>query len=411
MYRDFPIDKIREQFPALKRVHNEKTVVYFDGPGGSQVVEAAIDAMAGYMRRGGANLHGLFPSSHETEKIIEEAKEALGDLLGVDKREIAFGANATSLTFAVSRALGRNIKPGDEIVVSEIDHRAGVDPWITMAEDKGAVVRWIKVDLKTLTLDLSNLNSIINEKTVLVAAALASNAIGTINDIERISKRAREVGAIMAVDAVHAVPHIAIDCEKLGADILVCSTYKFFGPHIGIIFISEKIFETLVPYKLMPAPKNIPDKLETGTQNHEGIAGIRPAVDFIASIGEGSTRREKLLDSFKKIEVYENRLANKIRDSLALIPRVKLYQASADTKKTPTIAFRIEGISPQEACKYVIENYSVFIADGDYYATTLAQKLQIDEKGGFIRAGLAPYNTEAEVDIFINAIKSLVSEL
>ena len=411
MYNDFPVHKIREQFPALKRIHNEKTVVYFDGPGGSQVVETAIEAMSNYMRSGGANLHGQFPTSHETEKIIIEAKEALGDLLGVNQREIAFGANATSLTFAVARALGRNIKAGDEIVVSEIDHRAGVDPWITMAEDNGAQVSWIKVDPDTLTLDLSNLDTIINEKTVLVAVALASNAIGTINDIESISKRAKEVGAIMAVDAVHAAPHISIDCNKLGADILVCSAYKFFGPHIGIIVIREEVFEALVPYKLMPGPKNIPDKMETGTQNHEGIAGIKPAVDFIASLGEGNTRREKLLDSFKKIEAYENKLANKLRDNLALISRVKLYQASADTRKTPTIAFRIEGISPIEVCKYVIDNYSVFIADGDFYATTLAQKLGLDEDGGFIRAGLAPYNTEEEVDIFINAIKLLVSKL
>lgn len=407
---EFPIQKVREQFPALKRTYNGKEVAYFDGPGGSQVVEASIEAIVGYMRRGGANLHGQFPSSHETEEIVKEAKEALGDLLGAKPKEIALGANTTTLAFAVARGLGSNWKPGDEIVVSEIDHRAGADPWITVAEDKGVTVRWLQVNPETFTLDLSNLESVINEKTVLVGTALASNAVGTINDVSKISKRAKEVGAVVAVDCVHAVPHIAVDRDELGADVLLCSVYKFFGPHIGVAAIREEVFEKIEPYKLSPAPRHIPDKLETGTQNHEGIAGIKPAVEFIASLGEGSTRRERILSAFERIEAYENSLASSVRESLAKIPGVKLYQAPKTIRKTPTIAFRIEGMTPQEVCKYVVDNYSVFIADGDFYATTLADKLDINKDGGWVRAGLAPYNTKEEADRFIEAVKK-VSEL
>lgn len=406
--KEFPIEKIRAQFPALKRVHNGKKVAYFDGPGGAQVVEASIEAICNYMRRGGANLHGQFPSSIETEETIKEAKEALADLLGVKAKEIALGANTTTLAFAIARALGRDWKEGDEIVVSEIDHRAGADPWITIAEEKGVKVRWLEVNTETFTLELSDLDNLVNNNTVLVGIALASNAIGTINDVKRIAARAKEVGAMVAVDAVHAAPHIAIDRDELNADILLCSVYKFFGPHIGVATIRAEAFENLKPYKLYPAPKYFPDKLETGTQNHEGIAGIKPAIEFIASLGEGTTRRAKILSAFEKIEVYENSLADKIRRNLKEHSRVTVYEAPENIRKTPTIAFRIDGISPQQVCKYVIDNYSVFIAEGDFYATTLANKLDVNKDGGWVRAGLAPYNTEEEVDRFIDAIKTLL---
>lgn len=404
----YPIRLIRQQFPALNRMYNNRPAAYFDGPGGSQVVAAAIEAIAGYMQKGGANLHGQFPSSHETEEHILEAKRAMADLLGVQYNEIAFGANTTTLAFSVARAVARNWGPGDEIVVTELDHRGNVDPWVTAAREKGASVRWIKVNNDTLTLDLTDLDAIINEKTVLVAVGLASNAVGTVNQVEKVSARARKVGALVAVDAVHAVPHFSVDRDYLGADMLFCSVYKFFGPHIGVAAISSEVFERLETYKLLPAPGYIPDKLETGTQNHEGIAGIRPAVDFIAALGTGDTRRQQILSGYQKIEEHENRLAGRIRENLSGLPRVKLYQAPEHIRKTPTIAFTVEGISPLEACRRVIERYSIFIADGDFYATTLAEKLDINKDGGWIRAGLAPYNSEEEADRFIEAINDLV---
>ena len=404
----YPIDLVRQQFPALERTHNGRPVAYFDGPGGSQVVAGCIEAMAGYMRRGGANLHGGFASSLETEAHIAAAKLAMADLLNARAQEIAFGANATTLLFHASRAIGRNWKPGDEIVVTELDHRGNVDPWITLAKDKGVTVRWIRVDTGTFTLDLSGLDSIINDKTVLVAVGLASNAVGTINDLTRITARARQVGALVAVDAVQAVPHFSVDFQAIGADILSCSAYKFFGPHIGILAIRAELFERLDVYKLVPAPSEAPDKLETGTLNHEGIAGIKPAVEFIAGLGTGGTRRERIVSGYAAMEAHEHRLAEKIRSALAGMPGIRLYQAAPAVRKTPTVALTVAGLSPAEVCRQVVETSSVFVADGNFYAWTLAERLGILPTGAWVRAGLSPYNTEEEVDRFIAAMARLV---
>jgi selenocysteine lyase/cysteine desulfurase len=248
----FPINEVREQFPALNRTLNGKQAAYLDGPGGSQVIMSSIEAMVNYMSSGGANLHGSFPTSHETEEIIYESKLAVSDFLGVLPKEVAFGANMTTLTLSIARALGRTWNQGDEIVVTELDHRANVDPWLTVAEDRGMTVKWLEVDTDSFTLNTDNLDSIINEKTRLVAIGLASNAIGTINDIKKISNRAKSVGALVAVDAVHAAPHMSIDRDEMGIDILVCSSYKFFGPHVGIATIKTDLFESLNPYKLAP---------------------------------------------------------------------------------------------------------------------------------------------------------------
>jgi len=371
------------------------------------VVGGCIDAMADYMRKGGANLHGQFASSVETEAHIAAAKLAMADLLNADPGEIAFGANATTLLLHTARALGRNWKPGDEIVVTELDHRGNVDPWITLAKDKGVTVRWIKVDTGTFTLDLSGLDSIINEKTVLVAVGLASNAVGTVNELTRITARARQVGALVAVDAVQAVPHFSVDFRALDADILSCSAYKFFGPHIGIVAIRAELFQRLEVYKLVPAPEQAPDKLETGTLNHEGIAGIKPAVEFIAALGAGGTRRERIIAGYEAMEAHENRLAERIRSALAAMPGVRLYQAGPAVRKTPTVALTVTGIAPAAVCRQIVETASVFVADGNFYAWTLAERLGILPTGAWVRAGLSPYNTDEEVDRFIAAMARL----
>jgi cysteine desulfurase family protein (TIGR01976 family) len=403
----YPIELVRQQFPALRRSHNGRPVAYFDGPGGSQVVGTCIEAMADYMRRGGANLHGQFASSLETEAIIHEAKAAMADLLNADAREIAFGANATTLLFHAARAVGRDWQPGDEIVVTELDHRGNVDPWLTLAEDKGVTVRWIKVDTETFTLDLSDLDSLVNEKTKLVAVGLASNAVGTVNDVARVAARAKAVGALVAVDAVQAVPHFSVDFKALGADILTCSAYKFFGPHLGIVAIRFELFEGLRVYRLVPAPSEAPDKLETGTLNHEGLAGIRPAVEFIAALGTGTTRRERIVSGYARMEEHENRLAEKMRATLSGLPRVRLYQAAPAVRKTPTVALTVAGFTPSEVCRRVIETASVFVADGNFYAWTLAERLGINAAGAWVRAGLSPYNSEEEVDRFLEVMTTL----
>lgn len=403
----FPITEVREQFPALKRIYKERPVAYFDGPGGSQVVKSAIQAITAYMEKGGANLHGTFPSSWETEEIIAEARSAVADFLNVQAKEVAFGANMTTLTIAIAGALGKQFQAGDEIVVTEMDHRANVDPWMMMAKDRGLHVKWIPINPETLELDLTHLENIITEKTKLVAVGLASNAIGTIVDIAPIAARAKGVGALIAADAVHAAPHMVIDRDRQEIDILLCSAYKFFGPHIGIAAIKEEVFEALEPYKLTTSPSYYPDKLETGTQNHEGIAGIKPAIAFFEQFGEGDTRRQRLVSGMEKLEHYENHLAGQLRSGLSKLGKVRLWQAGPDVPKTPTIAFQVEGIEPLEVCRLLAEDHSIFVASGHFYASTLGERLDVNKSGGWIRAGLAPYNTEEEVDKLIKAVAAL----
>ncbi|CAA9427777.1 Cysteine desulfurase [uncultured Rubrobacteraceae bacterium] len=407
MQRTFDVQAVREQFPALGRTYNGRSVVYFDGPGGSQAARQSIDAISGYMERGGANLHGVFPTSTETEEILAVTRGAAADFLGATPEEVAFGANMTTLTFAISRALAEEWDENSEIVVTELDHRANVDPWLLAAGEKGAKVRWVSVDPETLTLDREDLAQNINEKTKLVAVGLASNAVGTANDVAAVAERAHGVGAIVAVDAVHAAPHIPVDRDAIGADIVTCSAYKFFGPHVGVTAIRRDLFERLNFYRLDPAPHHIPDKLETGTQNHEGIAGVKGALDFIASLGEGASQREKLADAMQTVEAYEADLASKFRAGLGGIPGVELYAAPDGVRKTPTIAFRVEGHTTDEVCARMLE-HGFFIAAGDFYASTLAAKLGIRDSGGFVRAGLAPYNTEQEVERFVEALEGLV---
>jgi cysteine desulfurase family protein (TIGR01976 family) len=409
MQRTFDVQAVREQFPALGRMHNSRGVVYFDGPGGSQVARQAIDAITGYMERGGANLHGVFPTSTETEEILADTRSAAADFLGVEPDEIAFGANMTTLTFAVSRALAGGWDQDSEIVVTELDHRANVDPWIIAAAERGARVRWIRVDPETLTLDENDLEQNITGRTKLVAIGLASNAVGTVNDVAAVADRAHSAGALVAVDAVHAAPHLPLDRDAIGADVITCSAYKFFGPHVGVTAIRRHLFEKMGVYRLDPAPDYIPDKLETGTQNHEGIAGVKGALDFISSLGEGTSQREKLTSAMKAVEEQEAALAENFRITLRDIPGVKLYAAPDGVRKTPTIAFTVQGKAPEEVCLQMLE-HGFFIAAGDFYASTLAEKLGIGDSGGFIRAGLAPYNTEVEVERFVDALEGIIRE-
>jgi len=407
MQRTFEVRAVREQFPALGRTHKGRGVVYFDGPGGSQVARQAIDAITGYMERGGANLHGVFPTSTETEEILADTRSAAADFLGAAHDEVAFGANMTTLTLEISRALARGWDEDSEIVVTELDHRANVDPWLIAAAEQGARVRWVSVDPETLTLDQNDLEQNINDRTKLVAIGLASNAVGTINDVAAVAEKAHSAGTLVAVDAVHAAPHIPLDRDAIGADVITCSAYKFFGPHVGVTAIRRDLFEKMGVYRLEPAPDHIPDKLETGTQNHEGIAGVKGALDFISSLGEGTSQREKLASAMQTIEEHEAALAETFRAALRDLPGVKLYAAPDGVRKTPTIAFGVEGHTPEEICARMLE-HGFFIAAGDFYASTLAEKLGIVESGGFVRAGLAPYNTEEEVEMFVEGLERFV---
>lgn len=406
--KPYPIEEIRSQFPSLKRQYKGKQVSYFDGPGGSQIVQGAIDALVNYVHQGRSNVHGNFITSKETDEIMYQARLAMADFVGAYPEEVAFGPNSTTLVYSLSRALGRHISPGDEIVVSELDHHCNIDPWVDIAVEKGAIIRWIKLNVDTLELDLENLNEIINSKTKIVAIGYGSNGVGTITDVAKINARAHEVNAITVVDAVHGSPHRVVDRNELGADIIFLSAYKFFGPFIGAIIIKKTLFENLRPYKVKPASNHIPENFETGTQNHEGLAGLPAVINFIASLGTGETRREKVVSGMERVTSYENHLANKFRNALKQIPEVKLFQASDSTPKTPTIAFRINSIPPAEVCIKLCEEYSILVGSGHFYALTIGDLLDLNSSGGWIRVGISLYTLESEIDQLILALKSII---
>lgn len=402
----YDVQAIRDHFPALRRTENGIPVAFLDGPGGSQVVDTAIEAMANYLIRGSANVHGVFSTSVDTDALIVRARAAMADLLGGQPDEVAFGANMTTLNFALARAMSRGWREGDEVVVTELDHRANVDPWISAALDKGATVRWIRVDRDRLTLDLRDLSEVVTPKTKVVAVGLASNVVGTINDVKTIAEAAHAVGAKVVVDAVHAAPHMFIDRDALGADAILCSPYKFFGPHLGVASINAELFDDLDTYKVLPQLTERPDKIETGTLNHEGIAGAEGAVKFIASLGEGATAREKIRSAMEKIAEHEDALAHRIRERLRALPGFKVFAAPDGVRKTPTIAFRVEGLAPRDVCLHALQK-ALYIACGDFYATTLALVLGIRASGSWVRVGLAPYTTREEVERLVESMEEL----
>lgn len=405
----FPVKQLRASFPALSELDNKKPFIYFDGPGGTQMAQQSLNAMVGYITDGMANLHGAFQTSVKTDALLEEGRKAVADFLHCEPAEVAFGQNMTSLAFSIARSLGGFISQSDQIVVTELDHRANVDPWVTLGKDKGAKIKFIQVNPETYTLELDSLNDIITDDTKIVAVGMSSNVTGTVTDIERIIARAKEVNALVVVDAVHAVPHIAIDFKTLGCDVLLCSAYKFFGPHLGIAVIAASLFEKLPVYKLQPAPQQIPDKLETGTQNHEAIAGLIGAISFIADLGEGETRREKIRSGMHQIDAYEQELANRIESFLKQQPDLTLYRAPEGARKTPTFAFTIKNVNAREAADWFAQHYNMNIADGHFYASTMADKLGMNPMGGWIRIGLAPYNTIEEVELFEKALQEFIA--
>lgn len=407
--KEFPIEEVRSLFPALTIKEKDQIFpIYFDGPGGTQMAQPCIDRMLEYITTGMANLHGTFSTSIKTDKLLEEAKASVGDLLNCSPREVAFGQNMTSLAFQVAQSLKNFISEGDEIVVTQLDHRANVDPWLYLAKETGAVVKFIPVNKQELTLDLSDLDKIITSRTRLVAVGLASNLTGTISDAEAIFAKAKTVEAFTIADAVHAVPHFPVNFKKMDCDIMFCSAYKFFGPHIGIAAIKSELFEKLPVPKLKPAPNEIPYRLETGTQNHEGIAGLCGAIGFIEQLGEGENAAERIHSGMKRIEDYEQLLINEMEAFLNSLPEVELYRAPEEIKKTPTFSFRIDNIHSREATRFFAEKYNLCIADGHFYASTMAEVFPVMESGGWIRIGFAPYNTIEEIEIFKKALKDLI---
>jgi cysteine desulfurase family protein (TIGR01976 family) len=398
------ISSIRSQFPALQRMHNGLPVAYFDAPGGTQVPLSVAEAMTDYLLHHNANTHWPYPTSAETDAIITSAREAAADLLNADASEIAFGANMTTLTFHLGRALGRMWSEGDEIIITELDHHANVAPWRALATDRGVVVKSAKLNCDASQLDYDHLASLVTDRTKLIAAGGASNALGTINDLERIAKIAKDAKALFFVDAVHLAPHELIDVKRIGCDFLACSAYKFYGPHVGILFGRHELLDTLPFPKLAPAPDRAPERVETGTQNHEGIAGVAATIDFLASIGgEGGTRRERLTRAYAALHEQGLQLTRKLWDALSAMKHVRLYGPPPTEPRTPTVSFVVEGMHCEDLARALAEK-AIFASSGDFYASTVCARFGIES---LLRVGCGCYTTEEEVTRLIEAVASL----
>jgi cysteine desulfurase family protein (TIGR01976 family) len=401
------LDSIRARFPALARHHNGRPVAYFDGPGGTQVPQPVVDAVSDYLLHHNANTHWAYPTSAETDALLEAARAALADFVGGRPSGIAFGANMTTLTLHLGRALGRGWAEGDEIVVTELDHHANVDTWRQLARERGFVVKAVPFRVETGQLDMAALAAAIGSKTRLVAIGAASNALGTINDVRRAALLAHEAGALAFVDAVHYAPHALVDVEALGADFLACSAYKFYGPHVGVLWGRESLIDALDLPRLVPAPSTSPENLETGTQNHEGIVGAAAAVDFLASLAEGQTRRARLQAAFASLHVRGQELLEQLWAGLQATSAVTVYGPPPGQPRTPTVSFAVKGV-PSERVARALAEQAVFVSHGDFYATTVVERLGHAEDG-VVRAGCACYTTAEEVDRLIAAVKRLRS--
>jgi cysteine desulfurase family protein (TIGR01976 family) len=407
------VEAIRARFPALALTHDDRPMAFFDGPGGTQVPDSVIDAVSRYYRESNANHGGAFPTSQRSDAIVDDAHAALGDLLGVDADEISLGPNMTTLTFHVSRALASSFRPGDEIVVTALDHQANVDPWIAAARDHELVVRTWEPRLEDCTLRLEDLDAVLSERTRLVAVGWASNAVGTINPVREIADRARSTGALTYVDAVHAAPHLPLDARAAGADFVACSVYKFFGPHLGALYSRRELMASLPRYKVRPAP--VP--FETGTGNHEGDAGAAAAVEYLADLGTayggasaGSSRRERVLAGMQAVRAYELDLYRHLAAGLASLDSVRILGLTADAdvgRRTPTAAITIDGVSPHDAAVRLGER-GIAVWDGDFYATGLIERLGFAAEG-VLRIGLMHYNTRAEVDRLLEELATIVA--
>jgi cysteine desulfurase family protein (TIGR01976 family) len=403
--------RIRARFPALAREMDGHPVVLVDAPGGSQVPEPVIEAMAGYLRHSNSNHGGAFATSQETDAVIDEAHRASADLLNADPDEVVFGPNATTLLFAVSRSIGRTLGPGDEVVVTRLDHDANVRPWVLTAADAGASVRWVDLRDDDVTLDLESFEAALSERTKLVAFTLASNAVGTITPAADLVRLVRDrTPALVVCDGVHLAQHRRIDVRAIGADLVACSPYKIFGPHLGILFGRREVLARLTPYKVRPATDARPGAFETGTQNHEAMAGWIAAVEYLASLGEGPSRRAALASAFTSaVTPWEDALSRRFLEGLATLPGVRLW-GIADVgrlaERTPTFAVRVAGRHPAETAKALAER-GVFVWDGHYYALELMERLGLQETGGAVRIGFTHYHTPDEVDRVLEELAAL----
>ena len=422
MPQTLDLSSYRRYFPALAQNIDGKQAVYFDNPGGTQVAQQVIDAMVSYLVEANANTNGAFVTSQRTDQVIAAARSAMADFLhAASPSEIVFGPNMTTLTFAFSRAIGKTLQPGDEIVVTTLDHDANVAPWLALQE-RGVVIRTVDVHPEDVTLDMEDMLAKIGERTKLVALGYASNAVGTINDVATVINWAHQVGALVWIDAVQYAPHGPIDVQTLDADFLVCSSYKFFGPHLGILYGKSEHLQRFPAYKVRPASDVAPERWETGTQNHEGLAGLVGAVDYLALLGREqsshysdtfdaasrsySHRQRELKLAMQAIMDYERELAARLLAGLREIKGLRIYGITNPqdlTRRVPTVACTIEGFSPRELAEY-LASQGIFAWDGNYYALGVMERLGLEEHGGALRLGMAHYNTLDEIERVLGAL-------
>jgi len=405
---------VRSQFPSLAQTVDGQPAVFLDGPGGTQVPQRVIDAISGYLKSSNANTAGAYATSRQTDAMIASARSAMADFLGCDADDIVFGLNMTSLTFAISRSIGRELGPGEEILLTHLDHDANISPWRALQE-RGVTVRFAEINEADCTLDMGDLARKITPRTKLVAAGYASNAVGTINHVKEIVRLAHDAGALAYLDAVHYAPHGPIDVRSLDCDFLVCSTYKFFGPHMGVLYGKREHLQRLEPYKVRANSNAVPYRWEWGTLNHECIAGIAACVEYLADLGRYAdssvlNRRSALLAAYKAIQNHERGLMERLIAGLLAIPGLKLYGISDPAqfhRRCPTVAVRVKGHTPLElATKLGARGF--FTWDGNYYALNLTERLDVEKDGGFLRIGLVHYNTMEEVDRLLAALKEIV---
>jgi cysteine desulfurase family protein (TIGR01976 family) len=397
-----PVEAIRDRFPALRRAHRGHPVAYFDGPGGTQVPRDVVEAMTTYLYQHNANSHWHYPTSIETDAAIAGARQAFADFFNATASEVAFGNNMTTIAFHVARALGRGWGHGDEIVVTELDHQGNVGPWQAIAKERGVTLRMVPFDPAKGTLVDGALERAITSKTRLVAVGAASNALGTVNDVREAARLAHAQGALCFVDAVHYAAHRVIDVKDLDCDFLVCSPYKFYGPHTGVLYAKATVMAALDVAKLEPASNDIPERMETGTQNHEGIVGAGAAVDFLASLAPAGSRRERLTTAVGELHEQGEGLVAQLWEGLNAIPGVRCHGPPPGEPRTPTISFSVEGMPSVKVAEALAEQ-GIFVSHGNFYATNVLARLGIGAEG-LVRAGCACYTTEPEVDRLVSAI-------
>jgi cysteine desulfurase family protein (TIGR01976 family) len=404
------VEQIRKRFPGLQRDFGGRPAIFADAPGGTQVPQSVIDAMADYLANSNANEHGAFVTSAETDAVIDGARGAAADLLGCSPDEVVFGPNMTTLAFALSRALARTLRPGDEVVVSSLDHDANIAPWTLAAEDAGADVKWVDFDPADCTLDLDSLETALSERTRIVAFTLASNAVGTIPPAAEVVERVRAAGdALVIADAVHYTPHRLVDVGSLGVDFLFCSPYKFFGPHLGVMYGARELLEEIRSYKVRPAPDESPASWETGTRNHEGLAGLTACVDYIASLTDAEgDRRTRIVAAAETIAEHEAGLSLAFLEAASELRNATIYGIADRTRigeRTPTFALRIDGESPLATAERLGER-GIFVWDGNYYAVAVMERLGLEETDGAVRIGFCHYHSVEDVVRAADALPS-----